>query len=93
MWGDIGRSLRKKNKPKIRWGVAPPRLRPKADIMITLTIAEQLFLRQILGEYIESRQKQLKRKNLAPITSQFVNEEIENATKLKLKLFGECKRK
>lgn len=93
MWGDIGRSLRK-NNGKIRWGVAPPRLTPtKVNSMITLTIAVQLYLREVLGEYIESRQKQLKRKNLSPITSQFVNEEIENATKLKLKLFGECKRK
>ena len=61
--------------------------------MITLTIAEQLFLRQILGEYIDSRQKQLKRKNIAPLTRGFINEEIDNATSLKLKLFGECKRK
>ena len=51
------------------------------------TPIDALLLREVLNEYIESKQKLLKHKNLAPITRQFIQERIDNITELKIKIF------
>ena len=67
---------------------------PKASLKImaktriaTLTPIDALLLREVFNEYIESKQKLLKHKNLAPITRHFVKERIDNITELKIKIF------
>ena len=67
---------------------------PKASLknmaktrIATLTPIAALLLREVFNEYIESKQKLLKHKNLAPITRQFIQERIDNITELKIKIF------
>ena len=86
---DIGESLHKSNK-KTR-GCRPQRfanLKIMAKTRIaTLTPIDALLLREVFNEYIESKQKLLKHKNLAPITRHFIQERIDNITELKIKIF------
>lgn len=87
---DIGESLHKSNK-KTR-GLPPQRFAQLLKIMAktriaTLTPIDALLLREVFNEYIESKQKLLKHKNLAPITRHFIQERIDNITELKIKIF------
>lgn len=56
--------------------------------MAQLDKIEAILLREVFNDYIRRREKLLHYKNQKPITRFFLQEEINNASQLKNKIFG-----
>ena len=56
--------------------------------IVNLTPVDAILLRNVFNCYIESKRNQLKRKNLAPITRRFIDDDIECITELMTKIFN-----
>jgi hypothetical protein len=56
--------------------------------VVNLTPIDAVLLRKVFDCYIDNTRKQLQRKNLAPITRRFIDDDIECITELMTKIFN-----
>ena len=72
----------------------PPNASPNLNLMaqktrvVNLTPIDAVLLRKVFDCYIDNTRKQLQRKNLAPITRRFIDDDIECITELMTKIFN-----